>query len=136
MRKKELLKENENLKNKLKNLIKEYDALHNKISETVQERNKLENKIGSLQSQLFFITTLYEKAKKDERKISIEKIVPNEKKKAITVWFVNGSMQVVKCAKGVKFDLYSGVAYAIIKQLYKNNTQYKKNVDKNIYKKS
>lgn len=130
MRKKELLKENEKLKGKLLNLIKEYDVLHCNLQSVIQECSKRENKIDNLEMQLLLKTNLCIKAKMNEQKITIKKIVPNEKKKAITVWFNDETMQVVKCAKGVKYDLYSGVAYAIIKQLYENNSQFKKVVNK------
>lgn len=60
----------------------------------------------------------------------IKKIVCNEKKKATTVFFDDKEKRIVKCAKGVKYDKYTAVAYAIVEELFKSNSKFKRAVDK------
>ena len=60
----------------------------------------------------------------------IKKIVCNEKKKATTVFFADKGVVVVKCAKGVKYDKYTAVAYAIVEKIFENNSKFKRVVDK------
>lgn len=57
----------------------------------------------------------------------VYKVIHN--KGATVVWFGDGEKVVVKKAKGDKDSVYSAVAYAIAKRLYKNNTNFKKKVD-------
>lgn len=62
----------------------------------------------------------------------IVKIIHN--KKATIVWFKDGNKVIVKPAKGEKGDVYNAVAYATMKNIYGNNTQFKKYVDERVVK--
>lgn len=59
----------------------------------------------------------------------IKKIVANKEKKTTVVWFYNGSKAILKCAKGVKYDIHSAVAYALTEMLFGSNSAFKKYVN-------
>lgn len=60
--------------------------------------------------------------------------ISHNKDKNITVVWFNDEKVVVKLAPGETGDVYSAVAYAITKHMYKNNTQFKKHVDRRTIK--
>lgn len=111
MRKKELLKENEELKTLLKN-HKKY------IEELVRIENDYAKSFNSNWEE--FWSFIY--------KTKIYKVISN--KGTTVVWFADESKQIVKLAKGDNGSVYSAVAYAIAKQLYNTNSEFKRCVDK------
>lgn len=102
MRKKELLKENRELSDRLCKMRIENANLQNKLNgmETIFYKEV----IGS----------------------HIQKVISNPKKRTTVVVFGDGNKVIVKCAKNTKFELYSAVAYALAEKIYKNNSQFKK----------
>lgn len=91
---------------------------YGKIIESQNERIKeFQTKLRKVCSDLADMAT----------KTCVYKVIHN--KGATVVWFGDGEKVVVKKAKGDKDSVYSAVAYAIAKRLYKNNTNFKKKVD-------
>ena len=75
-----------------------------------------------------------------ENSKDIENIYVNKDKKTIVVVFHDGTKSIVKCAKGDTFNIYSGVAIAIVKACYgkgrfekalENKIQYSRKEKKN-----
>lgn len=124
-------------KEEMQVLVNENTALtfdNKKIKERSEKLDKANETIGNY---LMFIT---EKNKEhelfreqyftDKQANKITKITYNKEKKATTVFFADKDVVVVKCAKGVKSDIYSAVAYALAEKRYGNNTNFKKEVDR------
>lgn len=64
-----------------------------------------------------------------EKSLNVEKIIHNKKKATTVVWFENGDKVIVKRRKGAVDDVYTAVAFAITKQLFKSNAKYQRCVD-------
>jgi len=62
-------------------------------------------------------------------KLSFTKIIHNKKKATTVVWFLNGDKVIVKRRKGAVDDVYTAVAFAITRQLFKTNAKYQRCVD-------
>ena len=69
------------------------------------------------------------KKQKFEMSLNVEKIIHNKKKATSVVWFANGDKVIVKRRKGAVDDVYTAVAFAITKQLFKSNAKYQRCVD-------
>lgn len=96
-------------------------------------------KIEYLQDELDTLKKAYKDLKENHEMIKsgiptrdIKKIIHN--KKATIVWFKDGNKVIVKPAKDEKGDVYNAVAYATMKNIYGNNTQFKRYVDERVVK--
>lgn len=138
MRKKELIKKVELLEKELKQKEKELNEKENLI---VRLKDELEREIKRAEFREKSLTEdrdyWYKKVHDHWKNVFVEadkyinnlrpkRIIHNEN--ATIVWF-NDEKVVVKLAPGETGDVYSAVAYAIAKHMYKNNTQFKKFVD-------
>ena len=65
----------------------------------------------------------------ETEKTHVIKIIHNKKKATTVVWFLNGDKVIVKRRKGAVDDVYTAVAFAITKQLFKSNSQFQRCVD-------
>lgn len=105
-----------------------------KIKERSEQLDKANenicNYLGYLTSKNSDCDLLREQYFADKQANKITKIAYNKEKKATTVFFADKGVVVVKCAKGVKSDIYSAVAYALAEKRYGNNTNFKKEVDR------
>ena len=123
-----------------KKVIKE---LNEEIIELKNENKRLNHRIDTLntlnnvlQAEFYKLQTEFISSSKinmglEHKQVSnIKKIFCNEKKKATTVFFADNTTYIVKCAKGVKYDKYTAVAYAIVEKLFKSNSKFKRAVDK------
>lgn len=102
-----------------KDLLKENRELSDKLCKTREENAKLQGKLDGMES-IFY---------KEIIGSHINKVISNPKKRTTVVVFGDNKKVIVKCARNVKFELYSAVAYALAEKLYKNNSQFKRVVD-------
>lgn len=66
----------------------------------------------------------------EDKGMDIKTIYHNKEKGTTCVMFKDGKRVIVKRSKGEKDSVYTAVAYAITKMLYKSNTAFTKEVDK------
>ena len=120
----------------IKELNEEIIELNNEIDVWKNRFDKLDNCARELNTKLWWAdereknsSIVIEDLKKHQVP-NIKKIVCNEKKKTTVVFFDDEGKRIVKCAKGVKYDKYTAVAYAIVEKLFKSNSKFKRVVDK------
>lgn len=98
-------------------------------------KNEFEKQIDDLQKRAYY----WEKRFRDYRKETnntnniIKRIIQNPKKNATTVIFEDGGVVVIKrSAADPEADIYSIVAYAVAKKIYKSNSAFKRMVDETV----
>lgn len=97
-------------------------------------KNEFEKQIDDLQRRAYY----WEKRFRDYRKETntnnvIKRVIQNPKKNATTVIFEDGEVVVIKrSAADPEADIYSIVAYAVAKKIYKTNSAFKRMVDETI----
>ena len=102
-----------------KDLLKENKELSIKLCKMREDNARLQGKLNGMET-IFYNEVIGS---------HIEKVISNPKKRTTVVVFGDNKKVIVKCAKNVKFELYSAVAYALAEKVYKNNSQFKKVVD-------
>lgn len=130
----------------------------NKLYETLEEKNKLARKIKALRDYkgIYIDKSITsnglpskESLLKDidddidlltpptltkDKGMDIKTIYHNKEKGTTCVMFKDGKRVIVKRSKGEKDSVYTAVAYAITKTLYKSNAAFTKEVDNKIAK--
>lgn len=102
-----------------KDLLKENRELSDKLCKMREENAKLQGKLKGMET-IFY---------KEVIGSHINKVISNPKKRTTVVVFGDDKKVIVKCAKNVKFELYSAVAYALAEKIYRNNSQFKRVVN-------
>lgn len=109
-----------------KELIERIKLLENKLKQKEEELEWADVRDERLTKEYWYCSELLDKARNCRDNLYPKRIIHNEN--ATVVWFGDEKV-VVKLAPGETGDVYSAVAYAIAKHMYKNNTQFKKFVD-------
>ena len=104
---------------KKKDLLKENRELSEKLCKLREENAKLLGKLNGMET-IFYNEVIGS---------HIKSVISNPKKRTTVVIFGDDKKVIVKCAKDVKFELYSAVAYALAEKVYKNNSQFKRVVN-------
>ncbi len=99
-------------------------------------KNEFEKQIDEWERKAYYWEKRFNDYKKETNtntNNTIKRIIQNPKKNATTVIFEDGGVVVVKrSGADPEADIYSIVAYAVAKKIYKSNSAFKRMVDETI----
>ena len=107
----------------------------NDININTEEKMKnFESQINEWQRKAYYWERRFCDYKKEKNtNNTIKRIIQNPKKNATTVIFEDGEVVVIKrSAADPEADIYSIVAYAVAKKIYKSNSAFKRMVDETV----